>query len=160
MKLTARLLDPADRLAMESVRALVAEAERADGTAPFSDQALLAASSAVLATLARIDSAQLNIVAVLPTPPEQAAQVVVGDGLMAYLPLAGMVDLDKERERLEKQLAEAEDEVKRLTARLSNAGFVDNAPANIVAGAREQLAGAQERLARLQERLATNDHEA
>ncbi|MGI8393711.1 mycothiol synthase [Leucobacter sp. W1038] len=44
MTLTSRLIDPSDRRSMESVRALVAEAERTDGTAPFSDQALLAAS--------------------------------------------------------------------------------------------------------------------
>ena len=56
------------------------------------------------------------------------------------------------RERLAKQIDEAEGEVQRLEARLANKGFVNNAPANIVAGAREQLAAAQERLARLRER--------
>ncbi|MGK0714936.1 mycothiol synthase [Leucobacter sp. W1153] len=44
MTLTARPLSPTDRCSMESVRALVAEAERADGTPPISDQAVLAAS--------------------------------------------------------------------------------------------------------------------
>ncbi|MCB9171515.1 MAG: hypothetical protein H6637_01175 [Ardenticatenales bacterium] len=113
----------------------------------------LAASRDVLAALARIDDGQLDIATALGDAPEQAAQIVVGDGLTAYLPLAGMVDLDQERARLQKQIDETDSEVQRLEARLANEGFVSNAPAHIVDGAREQLAGAQERLARLRERV-------
>ena len=113
----------------------------------------LAASRDVLAALARIDDGQLDIATALGDAPEQAAQIVVGDGLTAYLPLAGMIDLDQERERLQKQIDEAESEVQRLETRLANEAFVSNAPAPIVAGAREQLSAAQERLARLRERV-------
>ncbi|HBY94457.1 MAG TPA: hypothetical protein DEP84_10930 [Chloroflexi bacterium] len=80
--------------------------------------------------------------------------MVVGDGLEAYLPLAGLVDLEKERERLAGQVAETRDEIARVEARLSNPGFVNKAPAQIVQGARDQVAAAQQRLTKLEERLA------
>ncbi len=106
----------------------------------------------VLSLLARVENSELSIVSSLATPPEQAAHVVVAAGLEAYLPLAGMVDLDKERERLAKQIEETQGEIERHNARLANQGFVNNAPAAIVQGARDQLRAAQERLVRLQER--------
>ena len=46
---------------------------------------------------------RLRIVADLPAKPEQALALVVG-GVEVYLPLAGMVDLAAERERLQKEL--------------------------------------------------------
>jgi valyl-tRNA synthetase len=109
-------------------------------------------SREIIALLARVDEAELVIEDSLAQPPENAAHIVVADGLEAYLPLAGMLDLDKERERLAKHVAETQAEVTRLEARLANRGFTDKAPPSIVQGARDQLAAAQERLERLQER--------
>ncbi len=112
----------------------------------------VAAARDVLALLARIDESQLTIVSSLPTPPTDAAHLVAGEGLEAFLPLAGMVDLERERERLERGIAEARAETERLTSRLANPGFANKAPAAIVQGARDQLHAAEERLARLEER--------
>jgi valyl-tRNA synthetase len=47
-------------------------------------------------------------------------QLVVAEGLEAFLPLAGLVDLEKERERLTKQAAKLEGEVNSLQQRLSS----------------------------------------
>ena len=63
-----------------------------------------------------------------------------------------MVDLAKERQRLAKQVENTQKEIKRLTGRLSNKGFVNKAPAHIIQGARDQLHAAEERYARLVER--------
>ncbi len=61
--------------------------------------------AAALALLARLDLGQLSIEPPLRAPPSiRAVHVVVGDGLEAYLPLSEMVDFDKEKKRLEKQV--------------------------------------------------------
>jgi valyl-tRNA synthetase len=65
-----------------------------------------------------------------------------------------MVDLEAERARLAKDLQEAETDVSRREARLSNANFVAKAPANVVQRERDGLAAAQAALERLRERLA------
>ncbi|MCZ7573379.1 MAG: valine--tRNA ligase [Ardenticatenaceae bacterium] len=114
----------------------------------------VAAERPVITALARIADEGLTITDQLEQPPAQAVHLVVGDGLEAYLPLAGLVDLEKERERLAGQVAETRDEIARVEARLSNPGFVNKAPAQIVQGARDQVAAAQQRLTKLEERLA------
>ena len=117
-------------------------------------QALFQAQAPIIEFLARVDSSKLDIVSGLDTPPSQAVSLVIGEGVQAYLPLAGLLDLDKERERLSKELAEATAEVQRASALLNKPGFADKAPAHVVQGARDKLQAAQERQAKLQARLA------
>jgi valyl-tRNA synthetase len=110
------------------------------------------ASREMIALLARLDEQALQILPALDTPQEQAAHLVAGEGLEAYLPLAGMVDLEREMARLREQMEQARGEIERLNVRLANPGFVNKAAPNIVQGARDQLHAAQERLAKLEER--------
>ncbi len=70
------------------------------------------------------------------------------------LPLAGLIDVEAERARLSKQLAEAEAEVKRLEGKLANPAFREKAPAAVVAGEEEKLAAVRARLEGLRQRLA------
>ncbi|MDW8145284.1 MAG: hypothetical protein RMJ48_03125 [Roseiflexaceae bacterium] len=72
----------------------------------------------------------------------------------AYLPLAGMIDLEAERARLLKELEAAQAEAARREARLATPGFVEKAPAAVVQRERDGLAAVRETIARLQERLA------
>lgn len=51
---------------------------------------------------------------------EQSVHLVAGDGLEAYLPLADMVDISSEIERLSKRLSKMQTEYDGLTARLSS----------------------------------------
>ena len=113
----------------------------------------LEAERDVLLALARLDEDRLEIVPQVEQAPEMAAHVVVREGLEAFLPLAGMVDLEQEIARLQKQAAELEEVVKRHRARLANENFVQKAPAHIVEGARQALADAEEQLAKVRERL-------
>lgn len=70
------------------------------------------------------------------------------------LPMAGLFDLDVERARLAKQLTEAEGEVERQAAKLSNEQFRSRAPAEVIAKEEERLATARGRLDGLRASLA------
>jgi valyl-tRNA synthetase len=113
---------------------------------------LFAAQRHLLALLARIDPDRLDIAVNLPVKPDKVASLVVGN-VEIYLPLAGMVDLDLERERLSKELAEVQAQIARSAALLTNQGFTDKAPAHVVERERSKLAELEERAARLTERL-------
>ena len=55
-----------------------------------------------------------------------------------FLPLAELVDLEKERQRVEKELKKNSDELNKLTAKLSNPGFVSKAPQHVVEAERDR----------------------
>lgn len=63
--------------------------------------------------------------------PEKAMSAVVS-GAEIYLPLAGLIDIDKELARLEKELAHLNSEVERVQKKLGNANFVSRAPEHVV----------------------------
>jgi valyl-tRNA synthetase len=108
----------------------------------------------ILTTLGRVDDAQLTIAAALPEKPAKALALVT-DGVETYLPLAGMVDLAREQERLAKELAAVEADLQRARGLLGNERFVAKAPEEVVEKEREKLAAAEERQKALQARLET-----
>jgi len=63
--------------------------------------------------------------------PEQAVAAVV-QGVEIFLPLKGLIDIDKEKVRLEKELNKVEQEIKRLEKKLNNQGFLAKAPQNVI----------------------------
>ena len=63
--------------------------------------------------------------------PDRAAKSQVR-GIDIYLPLEGLIDVDKEIARIEKEIAATENDLKRLSGKLSNAGFLAKAPAEVV----------------------------
>ena len=83
-------------------------------------------------------------------PPPGRSIVVVVDETTFALPVGEVVDLERERERLGRELAKAEGETARLEQRLADAGFLARAPAEVVEEQRERLA----ELARTRERLS------
>jgi valyl-tRNA synthetase len=85
--------------------------------------------------------------------PRGSAQIVLGEAAFC-LPLAGVVDLSAEAQRLEKEIKKLDGEIKRLDGKLSNEKFVANAPEDVVAEEREKLAGYRERHARISEALS------
>ncbi|NBW83432.1 hypothetical protein EBR21_16915 [bacterium] len=74
-------------------------------------------------------------------------------GMEVFVDLAGFVDPAAERDRLTKKIQKVEQTLEGIRKRLSNEEFVKSAPANIVAGAREQLANNEKELAVLQASL-------
>ncbi len=61
------------------------------------------------------------------------------DGYELFVPLGELVDFEKEIERLSKELASIESEIKRANGKLSNAGFIDKAPKSLVDAERAKL---------------------
>ncbi len=70
--------------------------------------------------------------------PEQAATIVAAD-VTAYLPLAKLVDLAAERERLTKELEELDQQIKRTRGLLANDNFVNKAKPEVVQRERDKL---------------------
>ena len=85
--------------------------------------------------------------------PKASASVVVGKHEV-YIPLAGMIDLSVEKERLEKSIAQTEKYLNGLQRKLQNEQFVSKAPAQVVEGEREKAKNAGEELERLRANLA------
>ena len=56
-----------------------------------------------------------------------------------FVPLAGVVDLAEERERLKKEIEKAEKEIAGIEGRLNNPNFVARAPAEVVAKDRARV---------------------
>jgi valyl-tRNA synthetase len=84
--------------------------------------------------------------------PEGAVQLLVR-GEIAALPLRGLIDFSAEKVRLEKELAKAEADIKRVDAKLANEKFVANAPDEIVEEEKEKREAAVARKAKLAEAL-------
>ena len=126
--------------------ALIAASIAAD-----SREAMLCAQSEIVCTLARLDPARLIIAANLDAPAK--ALTLVTGSLTAYLPLAELVDLDAERAKLNRELAETETQIARSRS-LLDGPFAQRAPANVVQREQEKLGELATRAARLRERLA------
>ena len=63
--------------------------------------------------------------------PEDAVSVVI-NGAKIFIPLDELVDFEKEKERLTKEKAKLESEIKRVNGKLSNQGFLAKAPESLV----------------------------
>ena len=80
---------------------------------------------------------------------------IVTNACEIFLPLADIVDLDAERERLSKELANAENEIKRAEGKLANAEFVNKAPEKVVNAEKEKLVKFQELAEKLRASIAS-----
>jgi len=103
-----------------------------------------------LAFLARLDFASLHFApwssAAADAADDSAVRLVLGEELEARLPLADMVDTEKERKRLGKQKKDLEASIEKLTARLSSPGFASKAPPALVDKAKADVAEQTEKL--------------
>ncbi|MBF0715984.1 valine--tRNA ligase [Gemelliphila palaticanis] len=74
-------------------------------------------------------------------------------GLEIYVSLADLIDIDKEKERLEKELSKLQQELDRVNKKLSNEKFVGSAPEVVVAKEKEKQAMYQEQYDTVKERI-------
>ena len=82
--------------------------------------------------------------------PEGAVTLVVS-GMTFALPLAGLVDLSAERDRLAKEYAKAEAGIEKLNKTLGNPSFLERAPKDVVAKQKAEKAALEEELKLLKE---------
>ena len=87
-----------------------------------------------------------------PQEPEEAIAGVVGT-IQVLLPLAGVVDITAFSAKLTKRLSKIEAQINSLTARLSKPNFVEQAPAEVVKEARDDLAEALKQAEIMRDRL-------
>jgi len=74
-------------------------------------------------------------------------------GLDVYVPLEGLIDVDKERERLRKEYDKLVKEIEKLEGRLSNEDFLKKAPEKVVNSAKEKLEFFREKAEKINEML-------
>ncbi len=96
--------------------------------------------------------ARLSDISFVDRAPEGAVQLLVR-GEIAALPLKGVIDLSAEKTRLDKEIAKAEADIKRVDAKLANEKFVANAPEEIVEEEKEKREAAVARRAKFLEAL-------
>ena len=84
----------------------------------------------------------VNVVPQAPADTAGMVTVVTGDAKL-FMPMAELVDLDKERERITKELEKAQKDIANQERKLANESFVSRAPERVVAAERDKLAKAQ-----------------
>lgn len=114
----------------------------------------IAEEKEVLALLSRLDLQAMHFTETLPGDANQSVHLVASEGLEAYLPLADMVDISAEVQRLQKRLVKMEQEYKGLKARLSSPKFIEKAPEEIVRDAQEKAQEMEEKINLTKNRLA------
>jgi valyl-tRNA synthetase len=86
------------------------------------------------------------------TPQDLTGMVtVVTHEANVYMPLNELVDLDKERQRISKELEKARENLMRLESKLSNTAFTSRAPEAVVNAEREKAEKARALIAKLEE---------
>ncbi|MDJ0731382.1 MAG: valine--tRNA ligase [Crocosphaera sp.] len=114
------------------------------------ERTILEAGRKYIQDLGKVET--LTITSQLEQQTEQVIAGVVGT-IQALIPLSGVVDIAGLRAKLEKNLGKIEAEIKSLSGRLNNPGFVNKAPEAVVQSARDALAEAEKQAEILRERL-------
>ncbi len=84
--------------------------------------------------------------------PEDAVSAII-PGVEIFLPLDDLVDFEKEIDRLEKERAKLEGELKRIIGKLSNEGFLAKAPVSLIEEEKAKQASYQQMMDKVLERL-------
>ena len=119
--------------------------------AGFENASVLEGLKSQIASMAR--ASELSI---LPTEAQKPAEsaCVVAQGCEVYCVLAGLIDFDAERARLEKEKKQLEKDEAKFAKKLSNPGFLAKAAPEIVEKDTAKLADLRDKLARVEEQLA------
>ncbi len=103
-------------------------------------------AQALLRRLARVDA----VAYASPSPGVPGAAAVLSNGVELFLPLEGLVDLELERAKLERDVQRTGGRLKAARAKLGNPGFVSKAPPDVVERERERAASLSRRIESLE----------
>ena len=98
-------------------------------------------------------ASQVDIVTADQAPAAAGMVAVVTHAAQMFIPLGELVDLEKEKARLEKELKKNTAELDKLETKLQNPGFVNKAPEHVVAAERERAVHLRELVAKLEEQI-------
>jgi valyl-tRNA synthetase len=112
---------------------------------------LIKEQSEVIAALSGLDCSLLSVLESQNTKPENSLALVAGP-VEIYIPLSGMLDLQEQHKRLEKELADIQIQIDRLE-KLLGSDFTNKAPAQVVQKERERLAAFQDTAGKLHMQL-------
>ena len=104
-------------------------------------------------TAGAIERGYLVLLGVAPADTEGMVSVVTGSAKM-FMPMAELVDIEKERARIEKELDKARAQLEAQNKKLANESFVSRAPEAVVNAERERAEKAKALIANLEESLA------
>ncbi len=101
------------------------------------------------------DIAKVGELIITSTLAEDPGQVIAGvtGTVQVLIPLTGLVDVAALESKLQKKLDKIEKDIKSLTGRLNNPGFVNKAPESVIQGAKDDLAEGKKQAEILQGRL-------
>ncbi len=91
---------------------------------------------------------------VIESATSEKSVKIISQVANVYIPMGEIIDSDKERERLEKEIASVNFEIERSNKMLSNQGFISKAPESLVANEKAKLQKNIELLSKLKEELA------
>ncbi|MBU0992246.1 MAG: valine--tRNA ligase [Proteobacteria bacterium] len=91
----------------------------------------------LIKNLARLDAFDISI----PGKRPKSSATAIIEGAQIYVSLEGVVDLDKERTRLEKEIGKVEKELTGVDNKLNNDSFISKAPDQVVLKVRDQQKG-------------------
>jgi valyl-tRNA synthetase len=111
--------------------------------------AVLDRAAPLMGRLARVEP--LAIALDVTKPGLSATEVV--RGVEVHVDLEGLIDVEKERQKTEKEIGRLEGQVRAIEGKLSNEKFVANAPEDVVAREREKLQDYRETIGKLRETL-------
>ena len=153
--------EKAMELIMDAIRAI--RARRAEMNVPPSKKAQLTISTLEQAVfhqgipfLKRLAYASdVQVVEATREMDTQGMVTVTTHAARLYLPLAELVDLEKEKARIAKELDKNRKELDKLETKLNNPGFVNKAPAQVVEAERERADKLRALLVKLEESAKT-----
>ncbi len=120
---------------------------------PGQHRRLVEDEAAAIASLARVEPLHILDGLGRAAPPQRGINMVVG-GIVVSLPLAEVADLASQRQRLAKELEEANANVERIRGLLSRPDFVEKAPEDVVEREQERLKALEEKQERLRQILS------
>ena len=122
---------------------------RSEMNVPAGAMVNLAVSGAKFATAGRLQThdvlirrlARVERIDLAGAPVQGAVQIVVGEATVS-MPLAGIIDMDAERARLEKERARTMQDIGKIEAKLANEQFMAKAKEEVIEEQRQRLADA------------------